>query len=488
MSKANKARAGAARNPAIDKGIYLGAPDGIEGARLRYKEDKHVLAFGPTGSGKSTALAVPNLATLRRSMLVMDPKCQLTSITGRLRETMGPVIPVDPYDLLEEKAPHLGLKSAGWNPLMQLDRKSPNFASQARAIAQAVTDRGEGGGNHDFFDASAENIFTGFCMRERVKHGDKASLRNVREDLAEGALENGVKEMAQSNNYAMRIIGKRLQNRLTNKNAQSTSVEDVIDTILKNTSFLDDDRIGADMRRGGAIDFAALHREITTIYVILPVGQLEKQAKWLRLFVNLALEALFEEAPPVALLPRVLFLLDEFGNLGRLPKILNALQIARDYRVQLFCLLQNLQQLKTHYPNEWSYFFSAAGAKTSFAAGDMETAEYFSKMFGKQQVEMWSQNDGQSHGQNQPIGFEGGNPNAPHPPLQTISGSNGRSSGRSVSTQIFDLMPPEDMLRLGRGGTVNIIEPCKMPVRGFAPHYRHFDMAKDLDPNPYYLG
>jgi type IV secretory pathway TraG/TraD family ATPase VirD4 len=45
-------------------------------------------------------------------------------------------------------------------------------------------------------------------------------------------------------------------------------------------------------------------------------------------------------------------------------------------------VLQNLSQLKTHYPKEWPLFFTGSGAKTSFRPGDFETAEYFSKMIG----------------------------------------------------------------------------------------------------------
>ena len=103
-----------------------------------------------------------------------------------------------------------------------------------------------------------------------------------------------------------------------------------------------------DMAGGGAIDFGALHRKITTIYLILPTGELNDQAKWLRIFVNLALRNLYESAPTddkPPTLPPVLFMLDEFGNLGRLQEIVKALNMARSARVQLMFFLQNLGQL-----------------------------------------------------------------------------------------------------------------------------------------------
>jgi type IV secretory pathway TraG/TraD family ATPase VirD4 len=69
------------------------------------------------------------------------------------------------------------------------------------------------------------------------------------------------------------------------------------------------------MTFGGAIDFGALHREVTTIYLILPLKELTKQAKWLRLFVNVALAKLYESAPiGRAALPPVMLMLDEYRH------------------------------------------------------------------------------------------------------------------------------------------------------------------------------
>jgi len=95
----------------------------------------------------------------------------------------------------------------------------------------------------------------------------------------------------------VRTAGGRLYARLTDANSHATSAQDVVDTVLSETRFLDDPRIACDMARGGAIDFGALHREITTIYLILPVHELTAQAKWLRLFVNLALRGLYKSPP-----------------------------------------------------------------------------------------------------------------------------------------------------------------------------------------------
>jgi len=445
-----------------DEGPYLGVfageacpvpRHGGGPVRLRYKGPKHLLVFGPPGSSKSMGLVVPNLAHLRRSMIVIDPKGQLAAITARARARMGRVIVLNPFGLFKE-LPHM--QSAGWNPLLQLDPKSHDFAGDALCLGDALGDRSAGGdGNAKFFELGSENLLTACMMWERFSKGDKASLRNVRAELCRPSLLDTLKRMAECDNYAIRNAGGRLYARLTDDNSKATSVQDVIETALASTRFLDDPRIGCDMAKGGAIDFGALHREITTIYLILPVHELAAQAKWLRMFVNLALRGLYKSPPTSgATLPPVLFMLDEFANLGRLQEIVKALGAARDYSIQMAFVLQSLSQLKAHYEKEWPLFFAGSGAVTSFAPKDWETAEQISKHCGNRQ-EM----------------------------VQTES-----NNGGSLTPQAIPLVRPEDLMRLEVGQTVNMIEPCPWPVLARAPVYPQTPWAAGLDPNPYYRG
>jgi type IV secretory pathway TraG/TraD family ATPase VirD4 len=274
------------------------------------------------------------------------------------------------------------------------------------------------------------------------------------------------KKMARNDNYAMRMAGSRLQARLSDTSSQNTSLQDVIETVMKNTVFLDDDRIAFDMVKGGDIDFAAMHDDITTVYVILPVHQLREQSKWLRMFINLALSEFFKRkmTNEEARLPPVLFMLDEFGNLGRLPEILNAMNIARDYRVQLWMFLQHLEQLERTYPKETSDFFAGSGVIQTFNAHDRKTAVHFAEMLGKREVEMTSSQIGGGLNIKQ------------------------MSLSQNTATQIHPLIQPEDLWRLGRAATVSMIDPCPWPVLGHVDGYWNLIDPKEVDPNPYHKG
>jgi type IV secretion system protein VirD4 len=446
------------------EGIYLGFfEDALGTFTLRYKGGKHLLSFGTPGANKSAGLVVPNLAHLPRSVIVIDPKGELAAITARKRATMGRVIVLNPFALLADDLPHL--ESEGWNPLLQLDPEGDDFESDARCIADALIDKSGDGGHSKFFETSAENLAAALVMWERYISGDKSSLRNVRAQVSEpneyddnkrltGGFLFTLQRMAKCEHDAIRNAGARLYARLTDPSSLATSAQDVIDTLMASTRFLDHPCIRADMFGKNAIDFGELHREITTIYLILPAHELTSQAKWLRLFANLALRELYKHRPSKPMLPPVLFLLDEFGNLGWLSEIETALNLSRGYRIQLWMFLQNLAQLKANYKTKWESFFSGAGAVTSFKTGDMETAEQLAKIYGNTEKSI---------------------------PTQT-------ATGVSNTPHAIPLIRPEDINRLARGKTISIIEPCNMPVEGSAPVYPETDYGRGLDPNPYFHG
>jgi type IV secretory pathway TraG/TraD family ATPase VirD4 len=122
----------------VDQGVYLGSfTDRVGAIRLRYKGEKHLICFGPTGSGKSMSIVVPNAQNLRRSMIIIEPKGDVTAITARRRKAIGDkVIVLNPFGMFTKK--RRWMKSAGWNPLLHLNPDKPTFASHAMCIVSGV--------------------------------------------------------------------------------------------------------------------------------------------------------------------------------------------------------------------------------------------------------------------------------------------------------------------------------------------------------------
>src|SRR5208283_4353142 len=87
------------------------------GAKIPYTGERHLLLFGPNGTGKGTRFLIPNLLSIKdRSIIVIDPKGELAAVTADYRRTLGDVVILNPFNVL-------GFGSAGFNPLAALDPK-----------------------------------------------------------------------------------------------------------------------------------------------------------------------------------------------------------------------------------------------------------------------------------------------------------------------------------------------------------------------------
>ena len=146
------------------------------GSKIVYAGERHLLLFGPNGTGKGTRFLIPNLLSIKdRSIIVIDPKGELAAVTADYRRTVGDVVMLNPFNVL-------GLGSAGFNPLAALDPASANFYDDAAALGEALISIE---GNDPHWSQSAQGLLVALLMWEKIKNGDAANLENVRALLTE---------------------------------------------------------------------------------------------------------------------------------------------------------------------------------------------------------------------------------------------------------------------------------------------------------------
>jgi type IV secretion system protein VirD4 len=439
---------------ATDNGLYLG--QFIDGKTVRedvrYPGTLHAITIGPNGSGKRTGLIVPNLADLKRSVFIIDPKGEAAAITAHARAKLGRVLMINPFNVLADTLPHL--KSNGYNPLAALDPRGGNFTDDASGIGEALC-KERSGRDSAFFSGSAPDLVAAVVMLERIMNGKGANLGNVRNMLTE-PLAGGTTSAIGRLKTILDMTGSRcepLRSRVA-RFVNGTTNMDVISTAVNETRFLDSPPIRRDLG-GVSFDWDIMKQEIVTCYLILPADRLATHANFLRLVVTSALRALLR-SPPSDKLPPVLFLLDEFARLGYLPPIETAMGIARGFGVQIWPILHDLNQLTALYKERWQTFIDNAGVLSAFAPRDLFTAKYLCDLCGQKIANVHSR----SIDDTGPI-------------------------NRNDTPQGLPRIRSEDLMGLPPGQTLCVASGIRHPIFTLAEGYWNTPYGRGLDPNPY---
>ena len=446
-----------------DGGVYFGyACDHTEGKApaldpnmlLPYIGDRHIVTLGPNGSGKSRRLLLPNLTRLPNwSILVVDPKGDLATMTASYRANRGSkIVMLNPFDALR-------LGSNGFNPVAALDPKSDDFPDDALGLAEALV-RVQGQEPH--WSESAQDLIAALIMYSRLTQPGGGSLGHVRAQLGKPASEfrQLVSEMmvAGVNQDCEELVVK--SGRFRELNSENKELNSVISTALTQTRWLDSRPVKADLARG-AYDFGRMKQEPTTVYLILPARRLGTHSTWLRLMIAAVLRPLMIDTrkPKVP----VLFMLDEFAQLGHLPVIENNLAMMRGYGVKLWAVFQDLSQAHAIYEKRWESFLGNAGVLQSFAPQDVVTADYLSKRTGQNTRAVLSYGLSQQAGGNAP---GGGN--------------------TSISQAGVPLMLPQDLRNMNDGFSVLFSHRTKGTVRSYIPYPTELPQLREvcaLDPS-----
>ena len=123
-----------------------------------------------------------------------------------------------------------------------------------------------------------------------------------------------------------------------------------------------------------------------SMYLVLPREYLNAFAPWLRLMIACCYHACTHNVLGRQRGERVLFLLDEFANLGYMENIKEAVSLGAGYGISLWLILQDLAQLRREYRDEWESFVANSDVIQAFAIQDPFTSEKVAKMLGETTV------------------------------------------------------------------------------------------------------
>lgn len=338
-------------------------------------DDRHIVTVAGSRAGKSSTVLIPNLLRYPGSVLVLDPKGELARATAAARARMGQqVFVLDPFG-------ETGFDSAMHNPFAELGQGRPeHVAADAAQLADALI---VGNDKDPHWTDSAKNLIRGVTLHlfardpalvtlreiRRLLHGTSADLDALFSSMVGTDAFDGI-----VSNIGAAFLGKQ--------EAGGRELQSILSTAQEQTAPLDDI---AHITERSDFRLGDLGAGKISIYLVLPGMRMGTHYRWLRLVIQQALAAMERNPAPRDRLP-VWFVLEEFPALGHMRSIETAAGLMAGFGVKLWSILQDLTQLKTHYPKSWETFLGNAGVVQAFGNADVTTTEHLSKMLGMTQV------------------------------------------------------------------------------------------------------
>lgn len=370
-------------------GLFLGC---LGGRMLFYSGKAHLLTGGPARKGKGISVVIPNLLHCQDSVFVTDPKGELAAVTGPHRQNNfgQKVLVVNPWGL------H-GLPQHRFNPLSFLvdlyndEAERRGLTEEVAALALQLIPEPEDGRNQYFREGSRKllrSLMLHFATREQPDGCTLPELWRVLQNSTR--LDGTLVEMAGSE--ALSGVVADLADDIAGvieKNPEA--FQSFIEGARQAVSIFDPSGWLADSLAASDFSFAELKTGKVSVYLVVPPRRIETHGAWLGLLARQAIDAV-ASTPGTS---RVLFMLDEFANMGKLAGLSESLTLLPGLGVRVWMIVQSLDQLRTVYGREaTNTILSQAEVQQFFVVQDLGLAKMLSDALGQRTVKTTSINLG----------------------------------------------------------------------------------------------
>lgn len=351
-------------------GVVLGS---FNRQLLRHDDDEHVLVVAPTNTGKSVGISLPTGLVWRHSYIALDLKGENWTVTSGLRSSFGPVVRFAPTESDAHR----------YNPLTQV-RRGEAEVRDAQVLADMLVDpegalRERSHWQLRAFELLVATIlWTLYAERQKTlsRLGElladpKRPITNLLEEMLARPIKDGAPHP---------VVASGARQLLDMAEAERSGV---VSTALGYLALYRDPVLA----RATEVSDFAIEDIITgprpvSLYLVIPPEEISRLKALLRLVLNQILKRLTEiAAQQHGKGRRVLLMLDEFPQLGKLDFFEHALAYIRGYRIKACLVAQSLNQIAQAY-GEHSSILDNAHVRVAFACNDERTAKRISDMLG----------------------------------------------------------------------------------------------------------
>lgn len=338
------------------------------------KAFEHIAIFAPTGAGKTSSILIPQLQSIDNvSLVVTDPKGEIHEKTKADMKNKG-------YNVV-----HLNLydanSSAAYNLLANCKSED-----DVRKLSESILGSDEWG-------RLSQTLLQAFLFRA-FKQGE--SLSDVVNALAEAPTNLDELEMeyfSDTNKHAI------LAFKQFSKTAQGEGfISSVFATVQARMKVFEFDNIRL-LGERESFEIGRLREEKTILFVSYPEDESEVYAPFLSSFCYQVMnklkshESVNETLGNSYGLP-IVFMLDEFANIGVIPEFDKFLATIRSKKMSVEIFLQSFGQLYKTYKDASSIILENCKTKITMSGVTDQTAELFAKLVGREQYKAVSVSSG----------------------------------------------------------------------------------------------
>jgi type IV secretion system protein VirD4 len=337
---------------------------------------QHVLLFAPTGSGKGVGFVIPNLLFWEDSLICHDIKLENYELTSGYRNKfLGQSCyvwnPADPDG-----------NTHCYNPLDWISEKPGQMVDDAQKICSLILPEQE------FWMNEARSLLLGVILYLCADPNKITSFGEVVRTLRSD-------DVVYSLAVVLDTIGKKIHpvsymNIAAFLQKADKERSGVISTLNSGLELWANPLIDTATATSD-FSFMQLKKQKITIYCGVTPDNLQRLEPLLKVFYQQASDFLTRHMPKKDEPYGVLFVMDEFPTLGEMKAFQTGIAYFRGYRVKLFLITQDTQQLKGIYEDAgMNSFLSNSYYRVTFSANNIDTAEMISKLIGNKTVKQYS--------------------------------------------------------------------------------------------------
>lgn len=375
-------------------GVILGLETIDNMHRVRkYDKDAHILTVAQSGAGKNTAIVMPNLLsnTFKGTKIILDLKGENAAVCSywKEKERLGKSYRLNPWEIF-------GMDTIKLNPFCLLDPYSDRLYDDCIAFAEAIIPEKPNQsdtGNH--FDELARDFISSFLMFLTIENiPNPASFCDeiVLQTQSVAIFSNFCDKMLHTihpNSYTKRALYLSAMILKGTTGAGDNGEFRGVKTTISRAHKAFRSKIMAQTVEASKEESADLIKALfdnsndnNDLYISFPQSEMKIARVWLRLVLTAFIRDNIKNPPKHP----VLFLLDEFPQLGTFNLIKDNAAFLRGYHVRFWFIAQNMAQFENNYGKEGlQTIFENCSAKQFFNVTDA-TAQYVFQKMGKKTV------------------------------------------------------------------------------------------------------